>query len=355
MKKFAGAVVMLLILALFINGISDALFEKATDAFAKSNGTTQTTQTNTPAATEPTVVEDTMTGFTYFYTEMGPEEMTEERAAFRIACDSTRYMESVLANDGWYRDELNEWIREGDTWDYAVFEGTVDYIEYQDGYTLTILKLPYIDRRVIASFHGKIIFNIGDPVTTYGIIAPATYYESVDNEMYCFAMEVLDYVSGSTHTAMSVHAPWYTHEYEIAEAANAGPFDWSQVPQACYDAWVGTDVCFGSGDGIWYRVTPDKAAGCPYTVRYWLYDPIYNQLSLAVSFDWAGDGTYNGQEAGFTWLMFCDAHLVVGSPADLNLNELTSNYEYTDTEYFMLREAANRFYGTVMYWPEGEG
>ena len=299
-------------------------------------------------------IQEFVPNYTYFYMVMAADEMPEERAAFRIQCDSNRYMDCGFEFEDWYASEFAEWEKQGSTWDYATFEGIIDYIEYQDGYTMTVIALPSVERRVIASFHGHMEFGTGDPVTTYGPMAISSYIDAEGNEVQCFAMEVMDYVSDYTRITMADRSPMHDDESYTARVSNEGPMDWSQIPQVCYDMWVGKDRVFGTGNGYWYHTTPTKAAGCPYTVRYWKYDPVYNYLSLGITFDQAGEGTYDGDHAVFTWLDFCDAHLLVRTSVEIDKERLSGNYVHEQVEYYALREAVSGFYGSTMFWPDGE-
>lgn len=299
-------------------------------------------------------IQEFVPNYTYFYMEMGADEMTNERAAFRIHCDSNRYMDCVFEFEDWYASEFAEWEEQGSTWDYATFEGAIEFVEYQDGYTLTVIALPSVERRAIASFHGHINFVVGDHVTTYGPMAVSSYTSADGEEIQCFAMEVMDYVADYTQLTIEDRSPMHDDESHIAGVCNEGPVDWLQIPQICYDMWVGKDRVFGTGNGYWYHTTPTKAAGCPYTVKYWKYDPTYNHLSLGVTFDQAGEGTYDGEHSVLTWLDFCDAHLLVRTSSEIDKEKLSSNYIHENVEYYALREAVSNFYGSTMFWPDGE-
>ena len=213
-----------------------------------------------------------------------------------------------------------------------------------------MFSLPQVERYVIASFHDYLPFELGDRVTTYGIIAVSEYCDENDERVQCFAMEVMDYVADYTREAIAVHIDPTAVDFA---SYNAGPIDWDQIPKVCYDMWVGKDRVFGTGNGYWYRITPEKAAGCPYTVKYWKYDPMHNRLSIGVTFDWAGEGTYV-DDTTLTWIDFCDAHIMVQTSGELDRNILSGNYVHENLEYYMLWEAIGNFYGSTMFWPDSE-
>lgn len=351
------------------NGAADQLIDDVKSLNDYMTGTTNPDRQNTSAAattapSQSSEVVGELSGFAdpglnlpdfvYYYLEYEEGEMPDNRAAFRLLCDGTRYMDSWVSSDRAYLNTLVHWSAEESTWDYARFTGKITWMQHtEDGYTLTMLELwPGLERQVIASFKGRQIFEVGQLVTVYGLIAMSSYDDALGNSVDCFAMEVMDFYRTGFMNAVSL-SPATWSATSILENCYDTQMDWDVIPDAIFDAWFGRNHVFGSGQGDWLSITTDSINGWPYNVEYWLYQPEYNMLTLGISLEGRDEAFVPyGKEITLIWLDFQDAHISTHVPDRLSLTALRDGYEYPSTEWTTLTDIARHFYGTTMYWQD---